>query len=59
MISKGKVLQPVEYRFDTEPYYESVGEVKPVTACRSAIAQALTDDPDMLAAVNELGASLF
>ena len=34
-------------------------EVSPVTACRSAIAQALTDDPDMLAAVNELSASLF
>jgi nitric oxide reductase NorQ protein len=30
-----------------------------VTACRSAIAQALTDDADVLSAVNELGASLF
>lgn len=30
-----------------------------VTACRSAISQALTDDTDMLAAVNELSASLF
>ncbi len=33
--------------------------VTPVAACRSAIAQALSDDPDMLAAVNELSASLF
>lgn len=33
--------------------------VAPVVACRSAIAQALTDDGDMLAAVNELSASLF
>jgi nitric oxide reductase NorQ protein len=33
--------------------------VSPVTACRGAIAQALTDDGEMLAAVNELSASLF
>ena len=33
--------------------------VEPVAACRSAIAQALTDDADMLAAVNELSSSLF
>jgi len=33
--------------------------VAPVAACRSAIAQALTDDGEMLAAVNELSASLF
>lgn len=33
--------------------------IDPVTACRSSIAQALTDDPDMLSAVNELSASLF
>ncbi len=33
--------------------------VDPVSACQSAIAQALTDDPEMLAAVNELSASLF
>ena len=33
--------------------------VDPVVACRSAIAQALTDDADMVAAVNELSASLF
>ncbi|MGW8247452.1 MAG: AAA family ATPase [Acidiferrobacterales bacterium] len=33
--------------------------ISPVTACRSAIAQALTDDPEMLAAVNELSSSLF
>jgi nitric oxide reductase NorQ protein len=30
-----------------------------VVACRSAISQALTDDADMLTAVNELSASLF
>ena len=29
------------------------------TACRCAIAEALTDEPEMLAAVKELGASLF
>ena len=29
------------------------------SACRSAIAEALTDDAKMLTAVNELGASLF
>ncbi len=33
--------------------------VAPVAACRSAIAQTLTDDADMLTAVNELSASLF
>ena len=33
--------------------------VSPVIACRTCVAQALTDDPDMLAAVNELSASLF
>jgi len=33
--------------------------VAPVAACRSAIAQALTDDGEILAAVNELSASLF
>ena len=33
--------------------------IDPITACRSSIAQALTDDPDMLSAVNELSASLF
>lgn len=33
--------------------------VDPVGACKSAVAQALTDDPEMLAAVNELSASLF
>jgi nitric oxide reductase NorQ protein len=31
----------------------------PRTACRGAIAEALTDDPEMLAAVSELSASLF
>jgi len=33
--------------------------VTPVTACHTAIAQALTDDAEMLAAINELSASLF
>ena len=33
--------------------------VAPVTACESAIAQALTDDAEMIAAVKELSASLF
>jgi nitric oxide reductase NorQ protein len=33
--------------------------VDPVAACRSAVAQAVTDDPDMLAAIQELSASLF
>jgi len=33
--------------------------VNPVVACRSCIAQALTDDAEMLTAVNELSASVF
>ncbi|MCL4470225.1 MAG: CbbQ/NirQ/NorQ/GpvN family protein [Gammaproteobacteria bacterium] len=33
--------------------------VDPVAACRSAIAQAITDDSEMLAAVQELSSSLF
>jgi nitric oxide reductase NorQ protein len=33
--------------------------IDPRTACRGAVASALTDDPEMLAAVNELSASLF
>ena len=33
--------------------------INPVTACHTSIAQALTDDAEMLAAVNELSASLF
>ncbi len=33
--------------------------VNPVTACRSAISQALTDDPEMLSAVYELSSSVF
>ena len=33
--------------------------VSPVTACKSSISQALTDDPEMLVAVNELSASVF
>ena len=34
-------------------------DIDPRIACRAAIAETLTDDADMLAAVNELGASLF
>lgn len=33
--------------------------ISPVTACNVAIAQALTDDPEMLAAISELSSSLF
>ncbi len=33
--------------------------VSPVSACRGAISQAITDDPEMLAAVDELSSSLF
>ena len=33
--------------------------VGPVTACTSAVSQALTDDPEMLQAINELGSSVF
>ncbi|MHB8415547.1 MAG: AAA family ATPase [Acidiferrobacteraceae bacterium] len=33
--------------------------ISPRAACRGAIAQALTDDPEMLSAINELSASLF
>ncbi len=33
--------------------------IDPVVACRGAIAQALTDDAEMLTAINELSASLF
>jgi nitric oxide reductase NorQ protein len=33
--------------------------VQPVSACRGAIAQALTDDIEMLAAVDELSGSVF
>lgn len=36
-----------------------VSGIDPRSACRGAIAEALTDDPEMLAAVNELSASLF
>ncbi len=36
-----------------------VGGVDPVAACRAAISQSLTDDADMLVAVNELSSSLF
>lgn len=35
------------------------GGIPPRNAYRAAIAEALTDDPEMLAAVNELGAALF
>ena len=33
--------------------------ISPVTACHTAISQALTDDEEMLSAVNELSSSLF
>jgi nitric oxide reductase NorQ protein len=33
--------------------------IDPVSACTSSIAQTLTDDSDMLAAINELSASVF
>ncbi len=33
--------------------------VSPAVACRSCIAEALTDDAEMLVAVYELGASVF
>ena len=33
--------------------------IKPVTACKTAIAQTITDDRDMLTAINELSSSLF
>ena len=33
--------------------------VDPVSACRAAVAQAVTDDADMLAAIQELSSSLF
>ena len=33
--------------------------IDPVVACRSAVAQAVTDDADMLTAIQELSSSLF
>lgn len=33
--------------------------IDPVTACRASVSQALTDEPEMLTAVNELSATLF
>jgi len=33
--------------------------ISPVTACQCSISQALTDDPEMLSAVNELSSSVF
>lgn len=33
--------------------------IAPREACRAAVAEALTDDPEMLAAIHELSASLF
>ncbi len=33
--------------------------VSPVTACKAAVAQALTDDADMLKAIQELSSSIF
>ena len=36
-----------------------VDGVTPVAACRAAIAQAVTDEPEMLAAVHEMSSSVF
>ena len=36
-----------------------VSGVNPNTACRCSISEAITDDPEMLKAVNELSSSLF
>jgi len=33
--------------------------IRPVSACRTAITQAITDDADMVVAMNELSSSLF
>jgi nitric oxide reductase NorQ protein len=33
--------------------------IAPVTSCHSAITQALTDDAEMLMAIDELSSSLF
>ena len=33
--------------------------IRPITACQTAITQAITDDADMLLAINELSSSLF
>jgi nitric oxide reductase NorQ protein len=33
--------------------------ISPVTACKSSISQALSDDPEMLSAVHELSSSVF
>ena len=33
--------------------------IAPGTACNGAISEALTDDPEMLRAINELASSLF
>ena len=35
------------------------GGIDPVPACRSSVAQAITDDAEMLAAIQELSSSLF
>jgi nitric oxide reductase NorQ protein len=36
-----------------------VSGIDPNTACQSAITESLTDEPEMLEAVKELGATLF
>ena len=33
--------------------------IGPLSACHAAVSESLTDDPEMLTAVNELGASVF
>ena len=35
------------------------GGIDPVAACRGAVAQAVTDDADMLAAIQALSSSIF
>ena len=47
-----RALKTEEYRSTQEPYYAAQGD-------EIALAEALTDDAEMLAAVNEIGASLF
>ncbi len=54
------VLNTQQYFIKDEPYYVPIGAgIAPVTACHTAIAQTLTDDHEMLVAVNKLSSSLF
>ena len=58
-----QTLKPEEYRITEEPCYEVVAnEVDILEAAyrtQLTISQALTDDREMIAAVNELCASVF